>query len=98
MIASPNGLSASWQKPERIALIAVIDDEKHLLTWDGSAWVDRGLLGEYADYVRMRKQDSAGRELYFVDEACQYSPDYGITIITKQSPTENPLLWIEIYG
>jgi hypothetical protein len=97
VIASPNSLSASWQKPERMALIAVIDDEKHLLTWDGSGWVDCGTLGEYADYVRMRKQDSAGRELYFVDEACQYSPDYGATVITKQSPDEI-MKGISIYG
>lgn len=97
VIASPNSLAVAWQDSEKRSLIAVIDDEKHLLTWDGATWVDRGVLGEGADYIRMRKQDSLGRELYFVDGECYYSPNYGVKLIAKHAPDED-MKGITIYG
>jgi hypothetical protein len=97
VIVSPNSLAVSWNDSDKIALIAWVDDEKHLLTWDGATWVDRGALGDDADYIRMRKQDSGGQELYFVDGDCMYSANYGVTVKKRIAPDEG-MKGISVYG
>jgi hypothetical protein len=98
-MVSPN--CAATYLGTRIAVIASVSGTRHLFTSvdAGDNWTDRGALGSTAAYIRPLYLSKTLKQLFWVDgDKAYYSPDFGATIVTKDTPSTGTLKWIEPYG
>lgn len=94
-----------WSSASRMAAIGMFGATVRLITSTsaGAVWSNRGALDATARYVRFRKGNTAGRQIYFTNGAPGYSPDFGANLYLKSHPdplgtTVAPLRSIEPFG
>jgi hypothetical protein len=100
---SPHCIDMWWRNGNYMACIAVYEGSYRLKTSTngGTSWTDRTALSDLAAYVRYRKGDTTGQQLFFSDGTPYYSSNAGSTKQAKtypESPTTAPVLFIEPYG
>jgi hypothetical protein len=87
----------------RAAVIASVSGTRKLFTstniGSSDTWTDRGATGATSDYIRPLRLSNTLKQLFWVAGAvAKFSPDFGATISTKNTPSAGTLLWIEPYG
>lgn len=100
---SPHCIDMWWRNGNYMACIAAYEGSYRLKTSTngGTSWTDRAALSDSAAYVRFRKGDTTGQQLFFSDGTPYYSSNAGSTKQAKtypESPTTAPVLFIEPYG
>lgn len=103
---TPNGGEVATFDGRRIAVLLTNGTLKRLWTSinQGGAFTNRGNVSDSCEYLRMRRGDRTGQQLFLADGTVgpRYSGDFGATIVTKTYPSEGTLTasvqGIEPYG
>ncbi len=103
LAVSPNCMVMPFRRGNKIATIFNYNGTRRLFTNNGTFgnWNDEQVLGDNADYIRMRKADTLTQELYYVDDVPYLSVDFGVTVVARSYPDDestNPCAGIEVYG
>jgi hypothetical protein len=96
----PNSAGFSQFSGLRFAVLLSVSGTTHLYTTTngGTSFTDRGAVSG-ALYVRMRKGDKNGKQLFVSGGATlKYSKDFGATLVNRQKPVAGGLLGIEVYS
>jgi hypothetical protein len=85
LVTSPNAAAVCALNSSKIAAILLFDTTHKLVTSSdaGATWKVRSSLTTDAYYIRMRKTDSQGVELYYTDAVPKYSADFGAASVSK---------------
>lgn len=100
LVVSPDCLTMAYKSGRRLAAILLFDTTHYLMVsgTTGAAWTQRAAMGTDAAYVRFRKTDLTFQQLFIADGDVKYSGNFGATVLTKTSPTTDPIICIEPFS